>query len=105
MTEPTVGGSHGHRTVSRVMGILEFGCGSEQCVRLADIVNELSAPRSSVHGLVHGLVSTGYLRATDDGRYTLGGAFSALVLHSPLSDPGIRTALETLNLEFDETVQ
>ena len=104
MTKPTIDGSNEHRTVSRVMHILEFVADSEQSVRLADIANELSAPRSSVHGLVHGLVSTGYLRSTAGGRYTLGGAISVLVLHSPVSDPGIRAAMETLNLEFDETV-
>lgn len=102
--ESTGGGSSEHRTVSRVIGILEFVARSGQSVRFADIVNELNAPRSSVHGLVQGLVSTGYLRVTEDGRYSLGAGVSALVLQSPVSDQAVRSALETLSLEFDETV-
>lgn len=71
---------------------------------MADIVRELDAPRSSVHGLVHGLVSTGYLRATDDGRYTLGAAIGALIMHKSAADKAVREAMESLNFEFDETV-
>ncbi|MGW0035536.1 IclR family transcriptional regulator [Gordonia sp. NPDC003376] len=83
--------------------ILEYVARSSTSVRLADLVNALNAPRSSVHGLVHGLVSTGYLQATDDGRYMLGPAVSALLMHKPM-DRGYRSAMEALSLEFDETV-
>ncbi|KLL95722.1 hypothetical protein NJ76_23165 [Rhodococcus sp. IITR03] len=87
-----------------MVAILEFVARAEGSVRLADMVNELDAPRSSVHGLVHGLASSGYLRATEDGRYTLGAAINALLMHQSSLDHGIRSAMETLNLEFDETV-
>ncbi|WP_209440818.1 IclR family transcriptional regulator [Amycolatopsis thermoflava] len=90
--------------MSRVTGILEFVARSESSVRLADLVNELDAPRSSVHGLVHGLVSTGYLQATEDGRYTLGNAVRALLINPSAQDQRVRAAMEALHLEFDETV-
>ena len=104
MTEPAADKSTGHRTVSRVTGILEFVARSGRSVRLSEIVVELDAPRSSVHGLVHGLVSTGYLRATDDGRYSLGPALGALVMRRTEADHSIRAEMESLSLEFDETV-
>ncbi|TGD37063.1 IclR family transcriptional regulator [Brevibacterium aurantiacum] len=104
MIEQAVAGANEHRTVSRVTGILEFVARSERRVRMADIVKELDAPRSSVHGLVRGLVSTGYLHATDDGRYTIGAAISALIMHKSAADKAVREAMESLNLEFDETV-
>ncbi|UVE93826.1 IclR family transcriptional regulator [Dietzia sp. B32] len=104
MTEPLAGASAEHRTVSRVAGILEFVSRSDQSVRLTDIVAELSAPRSSVHGLVHGLVSTGYLSTTDDGRYIVGPALPALLLPKTGIDHAIRAEMEGLSLEFDETV-
>lgn len=86
------------------MGILEFVARSGQSVRFSDIVTELDAPRSSVHGLVQGLVTTGYLRITEGGRYILGSAVSAISVQSPLMDQRVRSSLETLSLEFDETV-
>ncbi|MBF6271709.1 IclR family transcriptional regulator [Nocardia farcinica] len=103
MTGPT-SGSQEHRTVSRVTGILEFVARSKNSVRLADMVNELDAPRSSIHGLVHGLASTGYLQVTEDGRYTLGNAVQALLVRPSAQDQHVRAAMEALNLEFDETV-
>ena len=104
MSEPVSSGSQEHRTVSRVTGILEYVARAERSVRLADIVGELDAPRSSIHGLVHGLVSTGYLRVAEDGRYVLGSAISALLMRQSPLDQHIRSAMEALNLEFDETV-
>lgn len=71
---------------------------------MSEIVKELEAPRSSVHGLVHGLVAAGYLHATDSGQYTLGAAIGALVTERSPVDTAIRAAMEGLNLEFDETV-
>ena len=104
MAGPISSGSQEHRTVSRVTGILEFVARSKNSVRLADMVNELDAPRSSIHGLVHGLASTGYLQVTEDGRYTLGNAVQALLVNPSAQDQRVRTAMEALNLEFDETV-
>jgi DNA-binding IclR family transcriptional regulator len=66
-----------HRTVSRVMSILEAVAGSPGPVTLTALRATLDAPKSSVHGLVRGLVSTGYLR-DDAGGYILGPALSLL---------------------------
>ncbi|MFC8178788.1 IclR family transcriptional regulator [Rhodococcus sp. NPDC057297] len=96
--------SREHRTVSRVTGILEYVAQHENGVRMADIVAHLDAPRSSIHGLVHGLVSNGYLRMHDAGLFVIGPAVNAL--HPPRSsiERSARAAMVTLHEEFDETV-
>src|SRR5699024_9406552 len=97
-------GTGEHRTVTRVAAILEFAAQAESGVRMNEIVKELEAPRSSVHGLVHGLVAAGYLHATDSGQYTLGAAIGALMTERSPVGTAIRAAMEGLNLEFDESV-
>lgn len=104
MSEQQTSGIGEHRTVSRVAAILEFTAQAESGVRMSEIVKELEAPRSSVHGLVHGLVAAGYLHATDSGQYTLGAAIGALLTDRSPVDRTVREAMEGLNLEFDETV-
>src|SRR5699024_3969969 len=104
LSEQQAGGVGEHRTVSRIVSILEFTAQAGSGVRMSEIVKELEAPRSSVHGLVHGLVAAGYLHATDSGQYTLGAAIGALVTERSAGDTAIRAAMEGLNLEFDETV-
>ena len=93
-----------HRTASRVMAILEAAVASEpKGLGLGDLAVALDAPKSSVHGLVKGLVALGYLRM-QEGRYFTGPA-----LHSLLggSQPGLpaafRHALENLNAQWGET--
>ena len=50
-----------HRTVSRVMAVLEAVVASEpNGLRLADLADMLDAPKSTLHGLAKGLAATGY---------------------------------------------
>jgi DNA-binding IclR family transcriptional regulator len=62
-----------HRAVDRIAGILEFVARTRGGVTLSEIARELTAPVSSIQGLVNGLVSAGYLDE-HDRRYTLGSA-------------------------------
>ncbi|MBB1154777.1 MULTISPECIES: IclR family transcriptional regulator [Amycolatopsis] len=100
MTEST---AKAHRTVGRVTSILE--CVARQPgMRLHELSVALDAPKSSVFGLVKGLVSTGYL-VEADGAYRLGPALGNLLTGGL---PGIATAarpaLEELRRRFGETV-
>ncbi|POX38012.1 hypothetical protein C3486_25230 [Streptomyces sp. Ru73] len=92
-----------HRTVTRVMTILETAA-AHSGVRLNALCEVLDAPKSSVHGLVGGLVASGYL-VEHDGGYALGPAVAALLSAPPpaLADLA-RPAMERLREEFDETV-
>jgi len=87
-----------------VTTILEQVAAAHAGVRLAELAAVLDAPRSSVHGLVKGLVATGYLREAD-GAYVLGPAVSALLMAAPPSlDLIARPEMEKLHRQFDETV-
>ena len=93
-----------HRTVSRVTTILERVSAARTGARLAELATALDAPRSSVHGLVKGLVATGYLRE-EDGAYVLGPAVGALLMAAPPTvEHAARPAMEKLHRRFDETV-
>src|SRR5215475_8472440 len=93
-----------HRTVSRVTTILERVAATQTGVRLAELAAVLDAPRSSVHGLVKGLVATGYLRE-EDGAYVIGPAVGALLMAAPPAlDLTARPEMEKLHRQFDETV-
>ncbi|PXY27294.1 IclR family transcriptional regulator [Prauserella muralis] len=99
MTEPVV---KSHRTVSRVTAILELAAG-EPGIRLAPLAAALDAPKSSVFGLVKGLVSTGYL-IEEDGGYHLGPALgNLLTADRPTLVDAARSTLEELRDTFDET--
>ncbi|MGD9622481.1 MAG: IclR family transcriptional regulator [Mycolicibacterium sp.] len=92
-----------HRTVSRVVAILERVARGPG-VRLADLADLLDAPRSSVHGLVKGLVATGYLTLAAGG-YSIGPAVGALLISTPPNiNPVARPPMEALCSRFDETV-
>jgi DNA-binding IclR family transcriptional regulator len=94
-----------HRTVSRVAAILEAAAESAAGVRLASIADDLDAPKSSVHGLLKGLVAVGYL-AEREGHYTLGPGIQELF--APSKQPSLaeiaREPMSWLRDEFDETV-
>ncbi|MCD2114857.1 helix-turn-helix domain-containing protein [Rhodococcus rhodochrous] len=65
------------------MAILELVVASNsRGVRLGDLANALDAPKSTMHALSRGLVSTGYLREAD-GRYLVGPAISSLLAVGP----------------------
>ncbi|PFG65666.1 IclR family transcriptional regulator [Propionibacteriaceae bacterium ES.041] len=94
-----------HRTVSRVTDILETVAAAQPGgVRLHELTRALDAPRSSVFGLVKGLVATGYL-LEEHGSYLLGPALSQLleVQRPPSLTEAAHPALETLRDRFGET--
>lgn len=93
-----------HRTVARVMAILELVLGSEdRGMRLGDLATAIQAPKSSVHVLAKGLVAEGYLREFD-GRYFTGPAVFSLHLASSTSVTALyRHTLESLSRQWDET--
>jgi DNA-binding IclR family transcriptional regulator len=92
-----------HRTVSRVTTILEAAGQSRDGVRLAGLAALLDAPKSSVHGLVKGLVATGYLEE-QAGVYRLGPALDVLVRPAG-AEFGLsaRRGLENLQRSFGES--
>jgi len=92
-----------HRTVTRVMAILEAVVAHEpNGVRLADLADLINAPKSSIHGLTKGLVTTGYLRERDS-RYYLGAATSLLTSTRTQYPAAYHHALEQLSAEWNET--
>ncbi|MBM7365400.1 IclR family transcriptional regulator [Gordonia hydrophobica] len=88
--------SNEHRTVSRVMTILELVIANEPSgLRLADLPEMLDAPKSSIHGLARGLVATGYLRE-HQGRYFQGPAVAMLAFSGQEVPAAFHHALEEL---------
>lgn len=93
-----------HRTVARVMSILELVLASDpEGLRLADLSTAIEAPKSTVHGLAKGLVATGYFRE-ERGRYFVGPAISSLLAVGPLGLPStFHHVLEELTAKWQET--
>jgi DNA-binding IclR family transcriptional regulator len=93
-----------HRTVGRVMSILELVLASEgRGMRLGDLSTAIDAPKSSVHGLAKGLVAVGYLRE-EDGRYLVGPAVSSLIAAGPATvQEAYHHTLVELTARFNET--
>lgn len=92
-----------HRTVSRMMAILEAVVASEpHGLRLADLAETLDAPKSSIHGLARGLVATGYVRE-HRGRYFQGPAVAVLSVGGEQVPAAYHHALEELSAEWAET--
>ena len=92
-----------HRTVSRVMSILEAVVASEpNGLRLADLSGMVAAPKSSIHGLARGLVATGYLRDYR-GRYYRGPAVAMLALGGEQVPAAYHHALQSLSRALNET--
>lgn len=84
-----------HRTVSRVMGMIEAVVAHEPVgMKLAELAEALSAPKSSVHGYAKGLVALGYLQERD-GKYFTGAAIGHL-LNSTNDDRRARSFTEEL---------
>ncbi|MGC2942693.1 IclR family transcriptional regulator [Brevibacterium sp. FAM 24638] len=72
-----------HKTVSRVVQILEFVVANPGEATLTNIADSLAAPRSSVHGFVKGLEAEGYLVESAGGSYVFGlGAHTLLASQS-----------------------
>jgi DNA-binding IclR family transcriptional regulator len=92
-----------HRTVTRVTTILEAAAAHPEGVKLTALSALLDAPKSSVHGLVNGLLATGYLQDRDGG-YVLGPAVALLPQPSkPSVLANARRSLETLEAQCSET--
>src|SRR5258708_11759229 len=93
-----------HRTVSRVMAILEIVVGSGGSgARLGELSGALHAPKSSVHGLAKGLLARGYL-GEQDGRYLTGPAISSVLGTPEAVLPTVyRHSLEQLSAYWGET--
>ncbi|ATL25336.1 IclR family transcriptional regulator [Streptomyces formicae] len=91
-----------HRTVSRVTGILEY-VSRHGGARTQELADALDAPKSSVFGLVKGLVSTGYL-VEEGGVHRLGPALGSLLPRTAqdLASAALPT-LEALRDHFGET--
>lgn len=67
-----------HRAVDRVTTILEHAVASSEGLTLSDLTQLLQAPKSSLHGLVQGLLAVGYLRETPTGRLVIGPGVQSL---------------------------
>ncbi|ROZ52870.1 IclR family transcriptional regulator [Rhodococcus sp. WS1] len=68
-----------HRTVSRIMGLVEAVVASEPTgLQLSELSRSVNAPKTSVHGLAKGLVALGYLQESS-GRYVCGPAIASLL--------------------------
>lgn len=95
-----------HRTVSRVVGILEQVVRSEHGATLQELVEELRSPRSSIYDFVRGLVDEGYLvEAPGGGRYVLGlGAHALLASRSNPVVELVEPVMRELGRRTQETV-
>ncbi|GAA5192257.1 IclR family transcriptional regulator [Arthrobacter gyeryongensis] len=103
MDEVTSTRSPEHRTVSRVMALLEVVIASEPSgLRLADLADLVGAPKSSIHGLAKGLAATGYFRE-HQGRYFTGPAVAMLSIGRGDVAATYRHALEELSSTWNET--
>ncbi|WP_237740692.1 IclR family transcriptional regulator [Crystallibacter crystallopoietes] len=98
--------TEGHRTVSRVIRILETVARRRDGVTLMELCQDLNAPRSSVHGFVRGLVAEGYLEERDgSGGYVLGvGAHTLLASSSTSLLEIVRPVMRELRDRLTETV-
>ena len=104
VTSKDAGPTPEHRTVARVMSLLELVIASDpDGMRLADLSAAIAAPKSSVHGLAKGLASTGYFRE-DRGRYFIGPAISSLLAVGPTGLPStFHHVLQELTDKWRET--
>lgn len=94
-----------HRTVSRLVGILEYVAGRSDGATLTEIAGQLDAARSTIYGFLRGLVYEGYLDESDEGRYVFGrGAHLMLLQKSEPLLHIVEPVLEDINERFNETV-
>lgn len=94
-----------HRTVSRVIGILEQVAGSAGGVGLPELARHLGAPRSTVYTFVRGLIAEGYLAEGSEGGYGLGpGAHTLLASQSTSLVELLTPVMSSLGEEIKETM-
>jgi DNA-binding IclR family transcriptional regulator len=103
-TDTPAAASADHRTVGRVMMILELVVASDtRGISLAELAVVMKAPKSSVHSLAKGLMATGYLRESE-GRYLVGPAISSLIGAAPATlQSAYRHVLSELVAKWNET--
>ncbi|MFD9666215.1 IclR family transcriptional regulator [Rhodococcus sp. NPDC059968] len=94
-----------HRTVDRIAAILETVSRSKNGMQLADLARALDSPKSSINGLLHGLVAVGYLTEVPNG-YIIGPGLEGIVRSPDLSvlTKLARSHLESLSAQTGETV-
>jgi DNA-binding IclR family transcriptional regulator len=94
-----------HRTVSRVAAILESAAITPDGVSLTDLARVLGAPKSSIHGLLRGLVAVGYL-VERNSRYVTAPGLPALLTaaYVPSIEELARPVMAQLRDTFDESV-
>jgi DNA-binding IclR family transcriptional regulator len=71
-------------------------------LRLADLPDMVGAPKSTIHGLARGLVSTGYIRE-HNGRYYQGPALAMLSVGGQNIPAAYHYALDQLTKRWNET--
>lgn len=97
----------GLKTVERIGPLLDLFTIDQQVWELGDIAAELHLPRSTVHGLLSSLVSTGLLASPARGVYELGDRVAAMnsVINQRLDVRAAATSpLHELADRFGETV-
>lgn len=97
----------GLKTVERIGPLLDLFTAERQDWELGEIATALGLPRSTAHGLLRSLVTTGLLASPARGRYQLGSRISAL--NDVLSDrvdlrAEASEAIRRLSVELGETV-
>lgn len=94
-----------HRTVSRVVGILEYVVSCPNGASLSEIAEHLDAPKSSVYGFVRGLEAEGYLKENTTGHFVFGlGAHTLLASQATSLVELASPAMTTIGSELGETV-
>lgn len=79
-----------HRAVDRIASVLEHVAREPSGLTLTDLAKAVGAPKSSLQGLVYGLVATGYL-SEHEKRYSLGAApFVLSLMNNPVAARGIQ---------------
>lgn len=93
-----------HRTVSRVIGILEFVVRSPNGATLSEIAEHLDAPKSSVYGFVRGLEAEGYLTENAAAHFVFGiGAHTLLASQATSLVELASPVMNTIGSELGET--
>jgi IclR family acetate operon transcriptional repressor len=94
----------GHRGVERIASILRMAAQQPEGVRLAEIASRLGAPRSSIHSLLKGLVSVGFLEESGT-RYLIGRGIPALLTPQRTASiaEAAREDIELLSRQTGET--
>lgn len=106
-TQPAATASAAPQSVERIFSVLDAVVASPGGVRLADLARVTGAPKTSLVGLLAGMVDGGQLRRDAEGRYFLGPRIFSLAMRvvGSLDLAALaRPVLEWLSDETGETV-